>query len=120
MTTLSSHDSYAQTLPLCLTQQSLWRAWDRHTSKKPEKGEVEGVHFFFVKKELMQKMAEGGQLVEWGEGQGGTLTGTAATSLHQVCMRVLHSCKVSYAQQQSQHMYIHCDVHQIQMQTQVL
>ena len=58
----------------------------RHTSKKPEKGEVEGVHFFFVKKEVMQKMADGGQLVEWGEGQGGSLTGTAASSLHQVCI----------------------------------
>ena len=64
---------------------TLWCGGDRHTSKKPEKGEVEGVHFFFVKKEVMQKMADGGQLVEWSEGPGGSLTGTAATSLHQVC-----------------------------------
>ena len=56
----------------------------RHTSKKPEKGEVEGVHFFFVKKEVMQKMADGGQLAEFGEGPGGSLTGTAAAALHQV------------------------------------
>lgn len=97
MTTSSSHDSYVQNLPLCSTQQYLRCACVRHTSKKPEKGEVEGVHFLFVKKEVMQKMAEGGQLVEWGEGQGGTLTGTAATSLHQVCMHVVHSCTVSYA-----------------------
>ena len=33
----------------------------------------------------MQKMADGGLLVEWSEGLGGSLTGTAATSLHQVC-----------------------------------
>ncbi|KAL0028975.1 hypothetical protein WJX77_009213 [Trebouxia sp. C0004] len=56
----------------------------RHTSKKPEKGEVEGVHFFFVKKEVMQKMADGGQLAEFGEGPGGSLTGTAVATLHQV------------------------------------
>ena len=56
----------------------------RHTSKKPEKGEVDGVHFYFVKKEVMQKMAEGGQLVEWAESPGGSLTGTAAASLQQV------------------------------------
>ncbi len=56
----------------------------RHTSKKPEKGEVEGVHFFFVKKDVMQKMADGGQLAEFGEGPGGSLTGTAAATLHQV------------------------------------
>lgn len=62
----------------------------RHTSKKPEKGEVEGVHFFFVKKEAMQKMADGGQLVEWSEGPGGSLTGTAATSLYQVCTGTCH------------------------------
>lgn len=56
----------------------------RHTSKKPEKGEVEGVHFFFVKKDVMQKMADGAQLAEVGEVPGGSLTGTAAATLHQV------------------------------------
>ena len=63
----------------------------RHTSKKPEKGEVEGVHFFFVKKEVMQKMADSGQLVEVAEATGGALTGTAASALQQVqaCMQIL-------------------------------
>ncbi len=56
----------------------------RHTSKKPEKGEVEGVHFFFMKKDVMQKMADGGQLAEFGEGPGGSLIGTAAATIHQV------------------------------------
>ena len=50
---------------------------------------MEGVHFFFVKKEVMQKMADGGQLVEWVEGPGGSIIGTAAATLQQV---PLHSC----------------------------
>ena len=56
----------------------------RHTSKKPDKGEVEVVHFFFVKKEIMQKMADSGQLVEVSEGPVGALTGLAASTLQQV------------------------------------
>lgn len=51
---------------------------------------MEGVHFFFVKKEVMQKMADGGQLVESAEGPGGALSGTAAATLQQVCSA---SCK---------------------------
>lgn len=45
---------------------------------------MEGVNFFFVKKEVLQKMADGGQLAEWGEGPGGSLSGTAAASVQQV------------------------------------
>ena len=63
----------------------------KHTSRKPEKGEVEGVNFFFVKKEVLQKMIDAGQMAEWQEGAGGNLTGTALTGVQQVCSAVLNA-----------------------------
>ena len=56
----------------------------KHTSRKPEKGEVEGVNFSFVKKEVLQKMIDAGQMAEWQEGAGGNLTGTALATVQQV------------------------------------
>ena len=55
----------------------------RHTSKKPEKGEEEGVHYYFVKKDAMQRMVEEGKFVETSEA-GPNMFGTAAATLQQV------------------------------------
>lgn len=60
----------------------------KHTSRKPEKGEVEGVNFFFVKKEVLQKMIDAGQMAEWQEVAGGNLTGTALAGVQQVSSAV--------------------------------
>lgn len=37
------------------------------TTRSPRSGEVEGVHYFFLKKEDFRKMIEDGQLLEWAE-----------------------------------------------------
>lgn len=56
----------------------------RYTSRKPDKGEVEGVNAFFVKRDVLQKMVDAGQMAEWQEAAGGNLTGTALATVQQV------------------------------------
>ena len=44
------------------------------------------MHFFFTKKEVLQKMYEGGQMVDFVEGPPGVFTGTALPTVNQVSL----------------------------------
>lgn len=62
----------------------------RHSNRKPEKGEQEGMNAYFVKKEVLQKMIDAGQMAEWQEIAGGNLAGTAFASIQQVqCFSIM-------------------------------
>lgn len=55
----------------------------QHTSRKPEKGEENGTHYHFVKKEVLSSMLDRGEVAEWEEAKG-VVYATAFSSIKQV------------------------------------
>lgn len=46
------------------------------TTRKPRKGEIDGVHYYFLSKENFQKKRQDNEFLEWEEFYNGTLYGT--------------------------------------------